>query len=60
MAPVLTNPYDFEEVLTFKRYVSKFHDNLTFSSQVTVVIVLWDAHGILFINYLEKETTINS
>ena len=36
---LLTNAYDFEEVPTFKQYVSKFHHNLTFSSQVTVVLV---------------------
>ena len=39
MAPLLMNPYNFWEVPTFKRYVSKFHDNLTFRPQVTVVLV---------------------
>ena len=39
MASLLTNPYDFQEVPSFKRYVSKFYDNLTFSLQVTVILV---------------------
>ena len=39
MAPLLSNPYDFWVVPTFKREVSKFHDNLTFSSEVTEILV---------------------
>ena len=39
MASLLSNPYDFWIVPIFKRYVSKFHDNLTFSSEVTEVLV---------------------
>ena len=33
------NPYDFWIVPTFKRQVSQFHDNLTFSSEVREVLV---------------------
>ena len=40
MAPLLTNPYDFYEVLTYKRHISKFHDYLAFSSQVTMILVM--------------------
>ena len=39
IAPLSKNQYNFYEVPTFKRYMLKFHDNLTFSSQVTVVLV---------------------
>ena len=41
MVPQLENTYDFKEVQTFKRWMSKFHDNLRFSSHVIVVSKQW-------------------
>ena len=39
MEPLLSNPYDFWIVPTFKHYEPTFHDILTFSSEVTEVLV---------------------
>ena len=39
MTPLLSNPYDLWIVPSFKRQVSKVHDNLAFYSEVTEVLV---------------------